>query len=1020
MEGHSPGPPASDPRTSLSCRHSLSGSDTQKRSVDFRDALERKFAATSAWIFEEFSKQLDVLKHENRCLRQHIHKHGGALPAEMLSPRSPRPQNGVALGMLSPRAQSGVNSSSPTDWSTETTTPLTGGKLVYHLDDPQHAGGKLLTGGPGLYPPKPAKVEAPPILRKSQLEIPRVPVLQDDGLLAREATASSGQSMSSDGSIASSACMHHDSLIHQPAPTIVDERWSDLVHKLSMPKARVAVRKNHVMLAVWTTANRRFASNLGSCVKIKSQRHDSWLPAQKMCFFIVNPNSHKRTCWLVLCLLMTLYDVVMAPVITFFSIDEDRFHGDSTNVIEFVSWISCIFWTLDVVSNFLTGTYRKGILEMRPLSIAVAYAKTWLLFDLCLVISQWLEVMVHSSGSSLGIVLRALRLPRLLRLLRLDQFHGCISAAAHHFQSRREGVVACSAMLKIVFAITCVIHLLACGWYGVGRISSDGWAHEPSVASESVLHRYILSVQWAAAQVHGTKRPLAQTTFEHSFAAFSSWLGLLLFAFFVSNATFTVFQFNNVENWKMEAVRMRFCQSHCISQALSARIEHYLALHHRSHGISEEMKEDVGLLSALPPSIRLLVINAIRWPLLKRVPFHSLLEDFHAKSMRRICQETISVFVALEEETVFEKGDTGKSVFIVQFGKFLYNSFRPTLEDAGVVGWGSMLKYLSSEVRDVLSDEPTDEPQDTLGFGSVLSEAVLWTKWEHTGDLKAMCDSATLVLDPEVFVRICREREDVLSCAACYASKFVTQLNESIEPTDQFRLDMNAALMSDRAEAEVDRHLIFLSHYKAEAGTEATLMQEALTRMISEDTASPAFRFRDPIFLDSANLEDLGKLREHVKKSLSLVLLLTPGVLQRPWCLVEIATSLSEGVRIVPVEVQRPGMSFKYPDERFYKDLKSGKFLSNSDVQVLRGEGIGLDEVERSVRHVFKQIALPFSPHKSAVIRQAELSDILSRSEPVPQRMAQRKVSRSSSVFSVNLSKAVSDVFSMKYRASRG
>ena len=38
------------------------------------------------------------------------------------------------------------------------------------------------------------------------------------------------------------------------------------------------------------------------------------------------------------------------------------------------------------------------------------------------------------------------------------------------------------------------------------------------------------------------------------------------------------------------------------------------------------------------------------------------------------------------------------------------------------------------------------------------------------------------------------------------------------------------------------------------------------------------------------------------------VLLLTPGLLSRPWCLLEIVTAIDSGVVIVPVEVQRPGI----------------------------------------------------------------------------------------------------------------
>ena len=38
------------------------------------------------------------------------------------------------------------------------------------------------------------------------------------------------------------------------------------------------------------------------------------------------------------------------------------------------------------------------------------------------------------------------------------------------------------------------------------------------------------------------------------------------------------------------------------------------------------------------------------------------------------------------------------------------------------------------------------------------------------------------------------------------------------------------------------------------------------------------------------NLEDLTKLRDHIQKSKNMVILLTPGIFERPWCLVEMVS----------------------------------------------------------------------------------------------------------------------------------
>jgi hypothetical protein len=173
----------------------------------------------------------------------------------------------------------------------------------------------------------------------------------------------------------------------------------------------------------------------------------------------------------------------------------------------------------------------------------------------------------------------------------------------------------------------------------------------------------------------------------------------------------------------------------------------------------------------------------------------------------------------------------------------------------------------------------------------------------------------------------------------------------------------------------IEKYFVFLSHFKTEAGTEATLMQQTMTSLIKE---SAMIENETPIFLDSEDLTDLMQLRRHVENSQNLVLLLTPGVLSRPWCLMEIVVAHARGIQIVPVEIQRPGIKFQFPsDDSFY--AKQLSRLKQSDLDMLQAEGIGAADISEAMRYVFRQIALPFSPHKSSNIRKAELQDILNR-----------------------------------------
>lgn len=110
-----------------------------------------------------------------------------------------------------------------------------------------------------------------------------------------------------------------------------------------------------------------------------------------------------------------------------------------------------------------------------------------------------------------------------------------------------------------------------------------------------------------------------------------------------------------------------------------------------------------------------------------------------------------------------------------------------------------------------------------------------------------------------------------------------------------------------------------------------------------------------------------------------LLVLLTPGVLTRPYCVLEIVTAFKKMVQIVPVEIQRPGMKFSYPDDEFYHRLRKGELFEKHGIKLLKRSGVTIRDIESSYKQMFMKIALPYSPHKSENVRDAELSDIMKR-----------------------------------------
>merc|ERR1712159_329940 len=101
-------------------------------------------------------------------------------------------------------------------------------------------------------------------------------------------------------------------------------------------------------------------------------------------------------------------------------------------------------------------------------------------------------------------------------------------------------------------------------------------------------------------------------------------------------------------------------------------------------------------------------------------------------------------------------------------------------------------------------------------------------------------------------------------------------------------------------------------------------MRNLMLSTMKSDPTHEANDYMSAVFVDSEDLEDLARLQAHVEGSTNILILLTPGLLSRPWCLLEFVTAVRNNITIVPVEIQRPGLKYVYPDEDWYASLRRG------------------------------------------------------------------------------------------------
>ena len=168
----------------------------------------------------------------------------------------------------------------------------------------------------------------------------------------------------------------------------------------------------------------------------------------------------------------------------------------------------------------------------------------------------------------------------------------------------------------------------------------------------------------------------------------------------------------------------------------------------------------------------------------------------------------------------------------------------------------------------------------------------------------------------------------------------------------------------------------FVSHFKVEAGSDARYLKDLLERMLGAR-----------VYLDSVDLVDLETLVEGVHASDCVVLLGTPGVLTRPWCIVELYSAHARGIPVVLLQIARRELDLD-DAARLIDDLETelDRRNPNAFAEVSRRlSGAPLDEVKaalRSVLHLDTAHApghrpLVFHPHGTDNALIADATDLV-------------------------------------------
>lgn len=470
-------------------------------------------------------------------------------------------------------------------------------------------------------------------------------------------------------------------------------------------------------------------------------------------YLVLPPHCGRRLVYEFLGLLLICYDLVWLPV--------EAFDPESSAFVDTMSWITSIYWLLDIPASFLVGyaVLEEGTVEMRLTKIARRYLRTWFIFDLIIVGLDWglqiwtLLLYQQDTGADAGVAFfrmaKTIRLLRFLRLLRLLKARGRINDLVEQIQS--EASLILIGILKMLIFIVLVNHLVACVWYAIGNFDQnrqDRWIVEFKVDVKNLLYRYSTALHWSITQfTPASMEVFPQNEYERLFTVCIILSGMLIFSSFVSAITNAMNQLRNLNSWRneQESLLRRYLRENVVTPSLTARIHNCLnkAMQQSRRRVHED---EINILQLLPLSLKFELSNEIYAPALGKHPFFTFCHSCLPSESRKIYSNAVAQKSLVISQELITTAEAGTHMYFLVSGTLVY-----------------------SRDDDEQSAVTTSQPW--------LVEAALWLKWQHLGTASSSSQCELVSLDALKVQDVLKEEATVRT----YATKFWRHFQE--EPT---------------------------------------------------------------------------------------------------------------------------------------------------------------------------------------------------------------------------------------------
>eukprot|EP00747_Dinoflagellata_sp_TGD_P120603 gnl/TRDRNA2_/TRDRNA2_173279_c0_seq4.p1 gnl/TRDRNA2_/TRDRNA2_173279_c0~~gnl/TRDRNA2_/TRDRNA2_173279_c0_seq4.p1 ORF type:complete len:445 (+),score=47.94 gnl/TRDRNA2_/TRDRNA2_173279_c0_seq4:33-1367(+) len=304
--------------------------------------------------------------------------------------------------------------------------------------------------------------------------------------------------------------------------------------------------------------------------------------------------------------------------------------------------------------------------------------------------------------------------------------------------------------MKIIVFMLVITHLIACGWYSLGKYCGDyvgnSWTLHHRLEHESVGERYIWSFHYAMAIFNGEHVTTPQNIYERTFTVFVLLITFVLSAWFVSSITtaMTRLQIISGQRSMQFSALNRYLINRDISRELAIKV-----MRNAQHALAEQKRNapesSIELLGLISEPLQAELHFEINSPILFVHPFFQLMNEVNPGALRKICHTAVSGPLSLSQ------------------GDVLFSDLEIPVLPKMIFPVSGKLLYLRERTS-----------PNAVTRGMWICEAVLWTSWVHRGTLRASNESQIMSLSSQLFQSIAKTIHQEF--VRTYASEFCSVL----------------------------------------------------------------------------------------------------------------------------------------------------------------------------------------------------------------------------------------------------